>query len=107
MQKKIEDINYLEMKIKQAEQQGEPVDRYVLREIEWLKQQLEQFLEHSEAQGADIEHDISIAEIEIRQYATMRQLAQKIGLSVDEYDAKIKAIKIRLFGEENYKNLFE
>lgn len=100
-----QELKLLEEKIKFAEYNGQSIDKYILREIEILQNAIDIFV--VQARQRDNLDEFDIAEIEIRQYATMRQLAQKIGLSVDEYDAKIKAIKIRLFGEENYKNLFE
>jgi len=100
-----QELKLLEEKIKFAEHNGQSIDKYILREIEILQNAIDIFV--VQARQRDNLDEFDIAEIEIRQYATMRQLAQKIGLSVDEYDAKIKAIKIRLFGEENYKNLFE
>lgn len=100
-----QELKLLEEKIKFAEHNGQSIDKYILREIEILQNAIDIFVVQARQRYNLDEFDI--AEIEIRQYATMRQLAQKIGLSVDEYDAKIKAIKIRLFGEENYKNLFE
>lgn len=100
-----QELKLLEEKIKFAEHNGQSIDKYILREIEILQNAIDIFV--VQARQRDNLDEFDIAEIEIRQYAIMRQLAQKIGLSVDEYDAKIKAIKIRLFGEENYKNLFE
>lgn len=100
-----QELKLLEEKIKFAEHNGQSIDKYILREIEILQNAIDIFV--VQARQRDNLDEFDIAEIEIRQYATMRQLAQKIGLSVDEYDAMIKAIKIRLFGEENYKNLFE
>lgn len=105
-QKNNYDIQYLEYKIKQAQDNNEPIDTYVLREIEWLQQQLDLFLEKSKDEGKDIETDFEIAEIEIRQYAAMKQLAQKINQPTDIYDEKIKQIQIRIFGDENWENFF-
>ena len=107
MQNQNEDINYLEYKIKQAQDNNEPIDKYVLREIDWLKQQLEQFLAEEKEQGIDIENDFSIAEVKIKQYAMMKQLAQKINYSTEEFEEEITKIKKNLFGEENYNNFFD
>ena len=100
------DIEYLEYKIKQAQEHNEPIDNYVLREISWLQQQLDIFLEKSKEEGKDIEPDFDIAEIAIRQYAAMKQLAQQINHPCDIYDEKIKQVQIRCFGEEGYKQFF-
>jgi len=100
------DIQYLEYKIKEAEQNNEPIAPYISREIEWLQKELEKFLKISEQNGKDINTDIEIAEIEIKQYAAMKQLAQKASLPTDEYDELIKKVQIRIFGEENLENFF-
>ena len=100
------DIEYLEYKIKQAQEHNEPIDNYVLHEISWLQQQLDIFLKKSKQEGKDIETDFDIAEIEIRQYAAMKQLAQKINHPCDIYDEKIKQVQVRIFGEENWENFF-
>ncbi|MGN0031023.1 MAG: hypothetical protein ACI37Q_03615 [Candidatus Gastranaerophilaceae bacterium] len=100
------DIEYLEYKIKQAQEHNEPIDNYILREISWLQQQLDIFLEKSKQEGKDIETDFDIAEIEIRQYAAMKQLAQKINHPCDIYDEKIKQVQVRIFGEKNWENFF-
>ncbi len=105
IQKNNYDIQYLEYKIKQTQENNEPFDGYVLREIEWLQQQLELFLNKMKTQNR--QNDFDIAEIEIRQYAAMKQLAQKINHPCDEFDDKIKQVQIRIFGEEGQKQLFE
>ena len=48
-----------------------------------------------------------LGEIEVRQYSVMKQLAKRAGLPVEEYDEYIKKVRIRIFGEENYKRFFE
>lgn len=100
-----QELAVLEEQIKQAEKNGEPIDKFVLREIDILQETIDLFMENMKAQGRT--NEINIAEIEIRQYAAMKQLAQKINKPCDVYDNKIKQAKIRIFGEENYKNFFE
>ena len=100
------EIEYLEYRIKQAQENNEPIDSYIKREINWLEKQLDKFLNQMKEQGRDIETDFDIAEIEIRQYATMRDLAKKINLPTDVYDEKIKYIQCRIFGKENWENFF-
>lgn len=100
------DIQYLEYKIKEAEANNEHIDSYIKKEIQWLQNELNKFIQVSKEQGKDIETDFEIAEIEIKQYATMKQLAQKAALPVEPYDELIKQVQIRIFGEENYKNFF-
>ena len=102
----INEIQMLEARINKAKQNNEPFDKYILQEIDWLKRQLSRFLKQMQESGRDINTDIDVAEIEVKQYAVMKQLAQQIGAPTVEYDAKIKEIQCRLFGEENWENLF-
>ena len=99
-----QELKFLEEKIKLAEQNGQPIEKYILREIEILQKAIDTFVEQAKERNNLDEFDIG--EIEIRQYATIRQLAQSINLSTEKYDNAIKAVKIRLFGEENYDILF-
>ena len=101
-----QEIEYLEYKIKQAEQTGEPIDKYIRREISWLENQLDKFLNQMKEQGRDIDTDYEIAVIEIRQYAAMKQLALKINEPLEQYDEKIKQVQCRIFGEEYWENFF-
>lgn len=103
---KYENIEDLESKIKQAEQNNKPIDKYVKKEIIWLEQQLQNFLQIMKEKGRTIETDFDIAEIEIRQYTMMKELAQKINMPTNIYDEKIKSIQCRIFGEENWENFF-
>ena len=95
----------LEQKIKLAEKKGLPVKDFILREIELLEQSIEQFVAQMEKE--DRLNDVNIASIEIRQYATIRELAKKINVPYEKYDNLIKNVKIRIFGEENYDKFFE
>lgn len=99
-------IQDLENKIKQAELNNEPIEEFVLQEVDWLQSQLDLFLQTEKSKGKDINTDIDIAEIVIRQYAAMKQLLEKINRPVDTYDNKIKEIQCRIFGEENYEIFF-
>ena len=99
-----QELKLLEEKMKLAEQNGQPIEEYILREIEILQTAIDTFVvQAKERKNLD---EFDIGEIEIRQYATIRQLAQSINLSTEKYDNAIKAVKIRLFGEENYDILF-
>jgi len=100
------DIQYLDYKIKEAERNNEPIAPYIKKEIVWLENELKNFLQKSEQQGKNIQTDIQIAEIEIRQYAVMKQLAEKAHLPIEKYDEHIKQVQIRIFGEENWENFF-
>lgn len=94
----------IEQQIKQAEAQGQPIEKFVLREIEILQQTIDTFVNKMSKEGRL--EDAQIASIEIRQYAAMKQLAQKINLPYEQYDKHIKAIQCRIFGEENWETFF-
>lgn len=99
-------IEYLEFKIKEAQENNEPIDQYVLREIKWLKQQLDLYLDNMKQKGVDIDSDYDIAQAEILQYAAMKDLAKRINHPTEEYDTHIKEVQCRIFGEENWENFF-
>lgn len=99
-----QELKFLEEKIKLAEQNGQPIEKYILREIEILQQAIDTFVEQAKERNNLDEFDIG--EVEIKQYATMRQLAQKINYPTEKFDTAIKNIKIKLFGEEGYNNFF-
>lgn len=100
-----QELTFLEQKIKQAEAQGKPIKQYILRQIEILQNSIDTFMNQMKEENR--EFDVQIAEIEIRQYAKMKELALRINEPVKKYDDKIKNIRIRLFGEDNYNILFK
>lgn len=93
----------LEEKIKKAQEECKPIEKYILRQIEILKLSLEEFRKES---GLS-DNDITLCETELRQYAVMKQLAQKANLPIKEYDDLIANVQIRIFGESNYAKLFK
>lgn len=99
-------FNRLQQKIDRAILENRPIDSFVKKQIELLQNSHDEFISVAKAKGHNID-SIDVAEIEIQQYSAMKQLAQKIGLPVEEYDNLIKQVKIRVFGEENYKRFFE
>ena len=99
-------FEYLQTQIEAAEKSGDPIDDYVKQQIDLLKTSHEEFIKTAQEQGYELNNQ-KLGEIEVRQYTAMKQLAQKIGLPVDEYDNRIREVRIRIFGEENYKRFFE
>lgn len=99
-------FNSLQKKIEKAELENKPIQGMVKQQIKLLKESHDQFISRAKDEGYDIINNPQIAEIEIRQYSAMKQLAKKIGLPVEEYDELIKNVKIRVFGEENYNRFF-
>ncbi len=94
----------LEQKIKTAQANGENIDKYVLRQIEILQNSVDAFLKQMEKENRL--NDVHVAQIEIRQYSVMKELAKKINLPDEKYNALIKQAQIRIFGEENWENFF-
>lgn len=101
------DFKMLQHLIDEAIRDNKPYDCYVKEQIHLLEDSLNQFLENAKEEGYDIIHNPKVGEIEVRQYTAMKQLSMKIGLPIEQYDEKIKQIRIRIFGEENYKRFFE
>ena len=50
-----------------------------------------------------------VGEIEVQQYAAMRQLSQQIGdeLRAQKYDMLIRRVRVRIFGEESTRRFFD
>lgn len=99
-------FNRLQQKIEIAEKQNRPIKSLVEQQIKLLKEVHDEFIAEAKLKGHDMA-DKKLGEIEVRQYSAMKQLAKKAGLPVEEYDEYIKKVRIRVFGEENYKRFFE
>ena len=99
-------FNKLQQQVEAAEKNGQPIKTYVRQQIDLLKLSHDEFVKTAQKQGYD-RNNPRVAQVEVQQYSAMKQLAQKIGLPVDEYDELIKQIQVRIFGEENYKRFFE
>ena len=100
-------FNQLQQQIEKAELENKPIQGMVRQQIKLLQEAHDEFISTSKNKGYDVIKNPQVGEIEVRQYSAMKQLAQKIGLPVEEYDELIKQVKIRVFGEENYKRFFE
>lgn len=100
------DFMILQQQIDEAERENKPYNHLVKAQIRLLEVAHDQFIELAKKEGYDVMHDYKVGDIEIQQYAAMKQLSAKIGLPVEQYDEKIKQIRIRIFGEENYKRFF-
>lgn len=96
----------IQEQIEVAEAKGQPIKTFVKQQIDLLKSSHDEFLKTATKEGYELNNP-KLAEIEVGQYSAMRQLAEKIGLPVEEYDKKIKEVRIRVFGEENYKKFYE
>ena len=99
-------FNRLQQQIEKAELENKPIQGLVKQQIKLLQEAHDEFISTAKSKGYDLLNP-QVGEIEIRQYSAMKQLAQKIGLPVEEYDNLIKEVRIRIFGKENYKRFFE
>jgi len=99
-------FNKLQKQVEAAEMAGQPIKTYVKQQIDLLKVSHDEFIKTAQKQGYELNNP-QVAKVEIQQYSAMRQLAQKIGLPVEEYDDFIKQVQIRVFGEENYNRFFK
>ena len=96
----------LQQQIEIAEKNGQPIKTFVKQQIDLLQLSHDEFIKTAQKQGYEMNNP-RVAQIEVQQYSAMKQLAQKIGLPVDEYDKLIKEVQLRIFGEENYKRFFQ
>lgn len=99
-------FQFLQNEIEKAEKENKPIKDYVEKQIDVLQKVHDEFIEMAKAEGYEMNNS-RVGEIEVQQYAVMKRLAQNIGLPVEKYDNLIKEVRIRIFGEENYKNFFE
>ena len=98
-------FNRLQQMIEQAQKDNKPYSHYIKRQIELLENAHDEFVARAQKEGYDM-NNVNVAETEIKQFSAMRALAEKAGLPVEKYDELIKKVQIRIFGEENYENLF-
>ena len=100
-----EELLELERKIKHAKMNGEPIENFVKKQIEILENSIKIFMKKMEKENRLF--DVVIAEIEIRQYAVMRDLAISINQPHEKFESKIKEIQSRIVGEENWEKFFK
>lgn len=96
----------IQKQVEEAEKAGKPINTLVRQQIDLLKNSHDEFVKVVQESGYERD-DFRLAKIEINQYSAIKQLAQKIGLPVDEYDKLIEEIKIRVLGAENYRRFSE
>lgn len=96
----------LQQQVEKAELENRPIQNLVKQQIKLLQEAHDEFIATTKNKGYSLQNP-QIGEIEIQQFSAMKALAKKIGLPVEEYDDLIKNVKIRVFGEENYKRFFE
>lgn len=91
-------------KVKEAEKFNKPIDNLVKEQIAIMECHKDEFVKQAVNSGLD---ELEQARIEVQLCNNIKIWAQKIGLPVEKYDEQIKNIRIRILGEEAYKNLFE
>lgn len=104
--KKTDYIKFLQDKITLAQKENRDPRAYVQKLIEQLEDTHDEFIHAAQQKGHDINSE-AVGQIEVEQYSAMKALAIKFGLPAEEYDEKIRQVRIRIFGEENYKRFFE
>ncbi len=101
-----EEMHKLNIQIEQAEQKGSVPKELYIRQIELLKAAHEEFIQTVIKKGYDLNTNLDIMEIEIKQYSAMKQIAQKINAPIKEYEDAIFSIRVRVLGEETVKQHF-
>lgn len=94
--------------IDKAKEEGEPIGQFVYQQILLLEKAHDEFVDKTIAKGYSM-NDPRVGEIEVQQYAAMRQLSQQIGdeLRAQKYDMLIRRVRVRIFGEENTRRFFD
>lgn len=100
-----ETFEQIQEKLELAQKNGESIVSYILQQIQLLECAHEAFLKRAYEQGYS-PYNPRVGDIEIQQYTAMKQLAEKANLDTSKYIEKIKEIRIRIFGKENYKRFF-
>lgn len=100
-----ETFGELQNLIEVAAKDNRPTAPYVRAQIALLQKSLDEFHNQALAEGFSL-NDVRVGEIDVRQYAAMKQLAQKIGDPTEKYDELISRTQIRIFGEENARRFF-
>lgn len=107
---KLENLTFLELQalIDKAKEEGEPIGQFVYQQILLLEKAHDEFVDKTIAMGYSM-NDPRVGEIEVQQYAAMRQLSQQIGdeLRAQKYDMLIRRVRVRIFGEENTRRFFD
>ena len=107
---KLENLTFLELQalIDKAKEKGEPIGQFVYQQILLLEKAHDEFVDKTLATGYSM-NDSRVGEIEVQQYAAMRQLSQQIGdeLRAQKYDMLIRRVRVRIFGEENTRRFFD
>ncbi len=102
-----EKMKKLNMAIRQAEASGMPILGLCKQQIAILESAHDEFLSEAVSKGYNLDTNLDILEIEIKQFSAMKQIAQKAGLPTEEFDNRIRAARVRVLGEETVKSYFD
>lgn len=91
------------------EKEGADISQLCMQVIELVEDAHEEFLYRVQEKGYGygLIHNTAIAEIEIKQYSVMKQMAIQGGLPYAKYKKAIRDIQVRVFGEEFVKESFD
>lgn len=105
MEERTKSFGELQEAIEEARRNGESTVPFVRQQIRLLEMAHDEFIIQAQAKGYSLS-DPRVGEIEVQQYAAMRQLAEQIGDSVEKYDLLIRRCRERVLGVENIKRFF-
>ena len=95
--------NQLETQIIEAKKSNKPFESFVKQQIKLLENVHDDFVSSSISKDANIQENIHFANMQIKQLQAIASLCQKIGLSTEKYDNKIREIRIRHLGVDFVK----
>ena len=102
-----DEMKKLNMAIAQAEKSGLPAISLYKKQLEILQSAHDEFISRAVENGYNLKNNLDILEVEIKQFTAMKQIAQKIGMPTAEFDAQIRAARVRVLGEEVVKAHFD
>lgn len=77
-----------------------PNKQQELELLEQLEKAHDEFILQAARDGYDVENDPSVGQREMQQFSAMKQLAKNLGLPIDKYNEKIKALRVKILGPE-------
>ena len=94
------------VEIETLEKDNFPIKQQCTEAIACLERAHEMFVQRATNEGYILQ-DYRLGEIEIKQYSAMKQMAIKGGLPHEQYDHRIREVRVRLFGEQMVKDNFD
>ena len=94
------------VEIETLEKDNFPIKQQCTEAIACLERAHEMFVQRATNEGYSLQ-DYRLGEIEIKQYSAMKQMAIKGGLPHEQYNLRIREVRVRLFGEQMVKDNFD